>query len=37
MLNGLEVPILTMVIQSAFLAWGIWQYADAKSELADSN
>lgn len=37
MLNGLEVPILTMGIQSSFLAWGIWQYADVKSELADSN
>ena len=37
MLNGLEVPILTMGIQSAFLAWGIWQYADVKSESADSN
>jgi hypothetical protein len=37
MLSSLEVPILTMGIQSSFLAWGIWQYSDVKSELADSN
>jgi len=35
MFSGIEVPILTMGIQSAFLAWGIWQYADVKRALAD--
>jgi hypothetical protein len=37
MSSGIEVPVLTMGIQSAFLAWGVWQYTDVQSELADQN
>jgi len=37
MFGGIEVPILTMGIQSAFLAWGVWQYTDVKRELADQS
>lgn len=35
MFGGIEVPILTTGIQSAFLAWGVWQYVDVKQELGD--
>jgi hypothetical protein len=34
MFSGIEAPILTLSIQSAFLAWGAWQYADVKMSQA---
>ena len=33
--SGIEVPILTLSIQSAFLAWGAWQYVDVKMSQAE--
>jgi hypothetical protein len=32
MLSGYEVPVLTLLIQGAFLAWGISQYLSLRDE-----
>jgi hypothetical protein len=35
MLSGYEVPILTLLIQGAFLAWGVAQYVSLRAEKAN--
>jgi hypothetical protein len=35
MFSGIEAPIVTLSIPSAFLAWGAWQYADVKKSQAE--
>lgn len=34
MLSGYEVPLLTMLIQGAVLAWGVSEYFSLKAERA---
>ncbi len=35
MLSGYEVPILTLLIQGAFLGWGVSQYVSLRAEKAN--
>ena len=35
MLSGYEVHILTLLIQGAFLAWGVSQYVSLRAEKAN--
>jgi hypothetical protein len=35
MLSGYEVPILTLLIQGAFLVWGVSQYVSLRAEKAN--
>ncbi len=36
MLSGYEIPVLTLLIQGAFLAWGLSQYVSLRAEKASS-